>query len=343
VITADTLRLQARLDAEVAGIVDDQARALVRAWVAAWDEISAELQKELVAIIGDAAAGEVIPKLRVARSARLLSVLDYAARQLTTLSRDAGVSILTDLRSVVDQAAAVQARLVLTQMPSSFVPSQVPAATIDAIVARSAQQITSRTIPLAPESSEALRRELVRGVVVGANPKITAQRMVRRGEIAFNGGLNRAMTIARTETLDAHRAGAAAGQAAHADVLTGWVWLAHLSPRTCPSCIAMNGTLHPLSEPGPLDHQQGRCARMPKTLSWESLGISAREPAGVGVTDSRRWFASLDAGQQRSILGDAGWAAWRRGDFPLDQWARRKTNNGWRDSYIPARPPQVAA
>jgi hypothetical protein len=336
-ITADVLRIQHEIDSAIATIVDDQTRDLTRAWIDAWDEVHDELEASIQEILRRETAGNLVSKTIVARNGRLLQALGYINIRLITLANQAGVRILGDLRRISEQAVSAQMLLIRAQLPESYVLSgSVPGYAIDAIVARSAQQITARTFPLAPDAYEAVRRELIRGVVIGANPNLTAKKMVDRAEMRFNGGLARAVNIARTETLDAHRAASAAGQAAHTDVLTGWIWLAHLSSRTCISCIAMNGTLHPLSEPGPLDHQQGRCARMPKTLAWADLGIRSREPKSQ-VSDSRSWFGQLTAEQQRSILGDAGYGAWRRGEFPMERWAERRVTPGWRDSFVPRK------
>src|SRR5690606_29603745 len=139
---------------------------------------------------------------------------------------------------------------------------------------------------------EAMKRELVRGVVTGDNPRTAAAAMVKRVEGQFNGGLSRALGLARTEIIDAHRHAAQVAQEAHADVLNGWRWHCDLSVRTCPACLAMHGTMHPLSEPGPHDHVNGRCARVPVTKSWAELGFDIEEPADAFL-DAREWFDGL--------------------------------------------------
>lgn len=336
-VTDRVLRIQSELDSAVSTIVDNQTRDLTRAWIDAWDEVHDELEASVQEILKRTTAGNIVSKTVIARNGRLLQALGYVNLQLTRLANQSGIRILGDLRRISEQAVSAQMLLIRAQLPESYtLTGSVPGYAIDDIVARSAQQITARTFPLADDAYEAVRRELIRGVVIGANPNLTAKKMVNRAEMRFNGGLARAVNISRTETLDAHRAASAAGQAAHADVLTGWIWLAHLSPRTCASCIAMNGTLHPLSEPGPLDHQQGRCARMPRTLAWADLGIRSREPKDQ-VPHSRSWFRQLTSEQQRSILGDAAYTSWRRGEFPMERWAERRVTPGWRDSFVPRK------
>lgn len=96
----------------------------------------------------------------------------------------------------------------------------------------------------------------------------------------------------------------------------------------------MHGTHHPLTQPGPWDHQQGRCGRVPKVKSWEELGIPGIEPADV-LPDAQRRFAALPVRDQLAIMGPGRLAllnSWRVGwsDLP----ARRETP-AWRPSYVP--------
>lgn len=340
-ITQRALHLQAALEQQLNKMVNQQTRDLVQAWIRAWDETAGDLTGALQQILTDSQTG-VVAKTLMVRNSRLTEALQHIGQQLTSLANTAGVRITGDLRGVVEDAAKAQAPILQAQFPHAApaLRSTVNAATIDAIVRRSATQITARTYPLAPDAYDAVQRELLRGVIVGTNPKDTAARIVDRAEMRFNGGLARALTISRTETLDAHRNGAQHGQEAHADVMAGWVWLAHLDPKTCPACVGMNGTIHGLDEPGPLGHQNCRCSRMPKTKTWAELGfpeLAGDEPSDA-VQDSEEWFDGLTEAEQRKLLGRERFEAWRRGEYPVDQWARRKQNPGWRDSYVPAKP-----
>jgi SPP1 gp7 family putative phage head morphogenesis protein len=342
-VTARTLRLQRQIDAAVDRIVDAQTRDLVRAWAEAWDEVAPDLTATLLDML---VAGDRVTRTQLLRATRLRKALAVIADRLEQLGRDAGVRIVGDLQGIIDTAGGAQASVIDSQLPagSGLLDdldswSRIDAAQIDAIVRRATEQITSLTRPLADEAYAIVRRELIRGVAAGSNPRATAARMVRRAETAgFNLSLNRALTIARTETLDAHRAAAELGQAAHADVLAGWVWLAALSERTCPACLAMNGTEHPLTEPGPLGHQQCRCARVPAVKPWSELGIDGiDEPASL-VPDSAAFFEGLTVAQQKAILGPTRYEAWVAGRFPMERWATRRTTPGWRDSYVVASP-----
>jgi SPP1 gp7 family putative phage head morphogenesis protein len=343
-VTARTLILQAQLRRELEKITDAHVRALVAAWVDAWNEVEGDLRE---ALLEQLVAGERVTKAQLLRSKRLMKALVVVADHLEGLARSAGVLITGDLRGVIATAGAAQASVIDSQLPpgQDLVAldswSQVSDRAIDAIVRRSTQQITSRTRPLSREAATAVRRELIRGVAAGSNPKATARRIIARTEGRFNGGLNRALNIARTETLDAHRAGAALGMSQHADVLRGWEWLAAMDERTCPSCWAQHGSIHTLDEPGPNDHPQGRCARNVLTKSWADLGFDITEPPSV-TPDAQTVFDGLSAEQQKSILGPAKYQAYAAGQFPMDAWSVLKANPGWRDSYVAAPAPKFS-
>lgn len=335
-VTARTLRLQAQIRRDLDKITDRQTRRLVAAWADAWDEVAPDLTAALVDMIAD---GEKVTRAQLLRSARLRKSLAVIAAQLQHLADLAHVTITGDLQAIIDAAGEAQAKVIDSQLPprSDLLDgldswSRVEARQIEAIIRRSTQQITSRTKPLSPQAYDAVRRELLRGIAAGSNPKATAARMVRRVEGRFNGGLTRALNIARTETLDAHRAAAALGQAQHADVLQGWVWLAKLDTKTCPSCWSMAGSIHALDESGPDDHQQGRCGRMPVTRSWSDLGLDIPEPPSL-LPDAESLFGGLSPAEQLEILGPTRYAAWVDGRFPMTGWSVRRTTPGWRDSY----------
>lgn len=335
-ITAKTLQLTKRLRADLLKITNQHDRALTKAWVDAWDVVSTDLENAVNELIANAQGG-VLSRSMILRSRRLQYALEAIAQKLEQLSTDAGRLITDDLPGVVRSAGVAQEAIIASQLPKAEVDSLVGWAKVDskaitAIVQRTTERITSELWPLSAEADAVVRREIVRGIATGSNPSSTARAIMRGAEGGFNGGLSRALVIARTETLDAHRAAAALSHEANADVLGGWTWLTELGPRTCPACLGMSGTEHPLSEPGPLGHPQCRCARAPRTKTWAELGIDIPEPESA-LPDAGEWFAQQDERTQRSILGPGRYEAWKRGDYPMGDWAVRKPNPAWRASY----------
>lgn len=335
-ITQRTLRLVQEMRQSLDKILDGTTRDLTKAWVRAWDELIAVFNAAADELIAAAMDGRWPSRAQVARSTRAQRALDLAAQSLAVLAMQASNDISKAAWQAVYLAVESYKPILLSQLPPRAEVGigfdRIDLNAVEWIVKRTTEQINARHWPLAMDATEAMRRELVRGVVVGDNPRTAARNIVTRCEGAFNGGLSRAVNIARTEMLDAHRAGAQASQDADADVLAGWIWHCKLDTRSCPSCWAMHGTLHPLAEPGPLDHQSGRCSRTPKTKTWAELGFDIPEPPDV-LPDAQSAFRALPRDDQLKIMGpqrlnllDAGRINWA--DIP-----QRRTTTGWRDSY----------
>ena len=82
-----------------------------------------------------------------------------------------------------------------------------------------------------------------------------------------------------------------------------------------------------------------RCARVPVTKTWAELGFTGIRERPSLHRSSEAYFNRLSEANQRAILGNAGFEAWRRGDYPMSEWVKRQDNPGWRPSYIATRPP----
>ena len=308
----DVLRRQR---AAIAELIDEASDEVLLMWARAWTDLRAEIEAELA---------------RRGEAAMLTYSADYAGQRLIELGeRSAGI-VSGAARRLVELSMRDAAALIGAQLPSLWPLARPAKPELDAIVQRATTQITSRMWVLSDEATEAMRRRLIQGVAAGRHPRDTARLMVADVQDAFDGGLARAQVISRTETIDAYRTGAKAYHEANSDVLQGWVWLANLSARACPSCDAMHGTEHDLDEPGPLDHPQGRCSRMP--LVKPELVPNAPKPV---IESGPEWLARQPEGVQRSVLGPRRFEAWQDGNYPASRWAVRRESEAWRPSYGP--------
>lgn len=341
----DALTIEELLNQLTNEILDTRTRAMVEAWTRAWDQTQAELDSILTEITATTGAGGTVPVSTLTRHRRLQAAITALHQTLQALAGQALTGIQADITDIIDAADEAHTAMITAQLPAAAATTQAGITVmradptqIKAILARSVETITRDMDTMPDQVAATIRHELVRAITVGENPRVTARRMVRRVEDRFNFGLTRAMVISRTETLDAQRTAAKATQDANLDVLAGWVWQAHIDDRTCRGCVAMHGSLHDLDEPGPIDHHQGRCARVPKTKTWRELGFDIDEPESL-ITDGEHAFERLSEGTQRAILGK-DYDAWKKGDYPVSDWVRTRKNDGWRDSIAPTKAPK---
>ena len=343
-INRDTLRIDEQLDRLLASNIDDHEALLVAAFADVLRVTRAEAEAIASAMILAAEEGRSVSGLAVRneRVLRGLSAIREAIEQaLTTSLAGVPVTVSREAQSASDGARDMIAAQ-LTGARRAELQAAVVAASpeqVSAIVERTTQRIVSQSMPLGADAERVMRREIRRGIAVGENPRAVARRMVRALEDASDLALSRAMTIARTEQIDAHRAAAQATEAANTDVLAGWEWQAHADERLCPACLSMHGTRYDTDVPGPLGHPNCRCSRVPVTKTWEELGFPGmRDPAPIGES-REQILAGMSDEEMRRMLGARGYEAWKAGDYPPEKWAVRRENNDWRASYQVRRPP----
>lgn len=339
-VTVETIRLLRRirivLDAHVSVVDED----LVRAWSNAWQQIASEWEAAIAELQELRDDGKWPTRAQMRRAERATKALFLTRQALNDLAELAGVRIVQSIDDVVG-VAQEYLQVIASQYPrqaggiATVVGelTRADARQIDAIVRRTTDSVISFTRPLSMEAYGQMNSALIRGVQLGQSPQKVATRLLARLEGRFNGGLTRALVVARTELLDAHRAAAKAQHKANASVLAGWQWYSVLDTRTCPSCWSQHGTVHALSESGPHDHQQGRCVRLPITKPWSDLGFDdIKEPASL-VPDAQERFASLTRAQQLQVMGARRLGLLDAGDIDWADLSTLRKTRGWRDSY----------
>jgi hypothetical protein len=171
---------------------------------------------------------------------------------------------------------------------------------------------------LAPHTAGLVSDALVSGLALGHNPRKIAAIV----QDAFGGGLTDSLRFTRTAQIWAYRESNRATYLANQDVVSGWVWSAELGPRTCASCFAMHGTIHPLSEPL-RDHHAGRCSPLPI--------IRGQEPP---ITESgEAWFQRQPEAFQRQVLGPGRYDALREGKYKFGALSRVYNDRVYGDMF----------
>lgn len=179
---------------------------------------------------------------------------------------------------------------------------------------------------LGARATKVVREELIRGLVAGQNPNTVAREITKRApEIARN----RARLISRTEMLRSHRAASLSQMQANDRVVEGWIWTAAHSPRTCLSCLIMDGTFHTLDEE--LESHPGcRCSQRPALKPWSELGFTdIPQPKPFRTETGREWFMRQPEAVKLRMMGPAKYAAWRGHRIGLDDFTATKRSREW--------------
>lgn len=341
-VTPRTMELLDGLSIHVDQTLEAVDRAVLAAWARAWTEVAVEWESALadLAAAGEDGAWPSRRQIRRAQRARRALELTYEAVQRA--ARDMGLTVERALTTFVPAGAEWELALLQSQVPASTARGvqllssfdRVDPQALEAIVRRTAAAVTKDAAVLPAFVTTTIQSVLVKGVAVGDNPRAAAAEMLSRLQGSFDLGRTRALVIARTEMLDAHRTAAQAADKANAKALAGWQWVTTLDARTCIGCLAMHGRQYPVDTPGPLGHQQCRCARVPVRKSWADLGFDIPEPPDT-LPDAQAWFDALPPATQERIAGKQRLALYLDGHVSWEDLATRRTNPGWRDSFVP--------
>jgi len=316
------------------------ASRMVRAYAPAYQRISKEIDQVRARMAKARDAGEAINQSWVYREGRLRVLQAQVLEQITRFGGEADIIIggaidiattqgLADAGVLMDMALPEGISVSPTSPPGAaqpVIPESVRLATgaVEQVAAitRQGAAVGNLLATLGPDAVAVVTDALVSGVALGKNHKVIARDMRQ----AIGGNLTRALTIARTETLRAYREASRSAFATN-DAVTGWVWTADLSNRTCASCWAQHGSVHPLDEVM-ATHPRCRCSMVPKTRSWRELGFGDT-PEAVQIEDGPSVFRRLPAADQEAILGPAKYRAYRGREITLPDVVAERQSPVW--------------
>lgn len=316
------------------------ARQIVEAYAGPYKRISAEIERVSAKITTARATGLEVNQAWVYQEGRLRVLQGRVLDEIAKFAGEADIIIGGAIDLARTQGTADAGVLLDIALPEglSVSPTSTPGA-VQAVVPESVrlasgavQQMAAVTQQgaavgrliqtIAPDAVAVVTDALVSGVAMGKNPKVIAREM----RTALGGNLTRALTIARTETLRAYREASRSAFSSN-DAVTGWVWTADLSNRTCSSCWAQHGSVHPMDEIM-ATHPRCRCSMVPKTRSWRELGFGDT-PEAVQIEPGPAVFRKLPEADQRAILGDAKYRAYRAKEITLPDMVAKRESPVW--------------
>lgn len=277
-------------------VVNGTVTPIEREYVAIIERTSRELAALLRQEAAEAAVGATLSADTITRKARLQAIVDAARTNLAAAGGTAEARLVNAATGeLLPLAYDYTTGMVATQLGPAAWGASINPTTIAAVVART--EARARYLAdVAPNVIGNVEQALQRGVLVGDNPRLVAQRLTNVVRQALTQAGHSALRIMRTEMLDTYRNADYAVREANADVLQGWEWHSAADERTCVSCWAMHGEQFPNTVPGPDDHPNGRCVAVPVVLDRLALDLP---PA----PSRDELFARLSRAQQVQVLG----------------------------------------
>lgn len=164
-----------------------------------------------------------------------------------------------------------------------------------------------------PMAVDQMTNALIKNVAMGIPPGQTAKEMMN----GVAGGLNHALTVARTEQLRVYRE-ASRQQYEASGAVTGYMRMASKSGNTCIICLMLDGEIYPTSDLMSV-HPNDRCAMIPivrgvKPPEWER---------------GKDWLMRQDEDLQKKIIGPGAWQMWQDGDIELMDLVNKTTHPTW--------------
>ena len=343
------------------------AAQMVRVYADSWKRIRKKLERLQTEYERAQSQGQDVGLGWLYQQQRLSSMQALVAKELAHFAKYAEGSVSAQQARVIAESLQFSRDMTILSLGAEydgqgrFAVKTLHKGAIEALIGATQQGSALDRLfrQIREDGAKAAEDALVQGIVLGYNPRKIAP-LIRD---ALGVQLNRALTISRTEVMRAQRVATAENYKQNADVVKGWRWQAALTGNTCPVCISLHGSEHPLSETMS-SHPNCRCTSTAITKSWEELGaefgfdFSAAEKVGPSfeeiakkykLSDEQKrmyaqrkmtgeaYFRSLSAEEQRAILGPSKWLAWKDGKFGFDALSRKTYSAVWGEGVRQAR------
>jgi len=335
------------------------AAQMVRVYADSWKRIRKKLERLQTEYERAQSQGQDVGLGWLYQQQRLSSMQALVAKELAHFAKYAEGSVSAQQARVIAESLQFSRDMTILSLGAEydgqgrFAVKTLHKGAIEALIGATQQGSALDRLfrQIREDGAKAAEDALVQGIVLGYNPRKIAP-LIRD---ALGVQLNRALTISRTEVMRAQRIATAESYKANADVIKGWRWQAALTGNTCPVCLSLHGSEHPITETMS-SHPACRCTSTAIVKSWEELGaeygvdFSGVEKAGpsfadvakkYGITPEQQrtyanrklsgeaYFRSLSAEEQRAILGPSKWLAWKDGKFGFDALSRKTYSALW--------------
>lgn len=223
-----------------------------------WLPVESELMRK---------TAEVVRRLTLARdSSSATEALEIERSRLSSLLDDVRDEIQrwndaeeTRMSAAGRKSASDGTRAAAKQLTLAAGFGSLNAAASERIVQRfDSVPLTRRHATAGQEAKEAVRQAIFSAVSQGENPRTINTRVMN----ALDSSRDYADTLARTWIVSAHRDAGIEYYRSQGDLVKGWEWLCAKNLRTCPLCLARDGTVWPVDSEF-VSHPRCRCTTIP--------------------------------------------------------------------------------
>ena len=296
------------------GQMDDMARR--------WLGVESALEAQMTALAEELArmrdAGKSIEAWRLFELERYRTLLGQAERQVNAYSRDAGGLITSRQEELAGLGIQHAAEAIRTSFLSSggrvggFFDI-LPVEAIEQMIGIAGDGTPLERLLRAswPDAVDGLTQALIDGTALGRNPRDVA-RMMRDG---LSQGLDRMLTIARTEQLRAYRE-AARAQYQVSGLVKSYKRIAAFD--ACMACTALDGEVYDVEELLEV-HPNDRCAMVPQVEGLPEIQYQSAADR----------FLELPEEEQRARMGDGAFELFSAGQISLSDFAVHSESTDW--------------
>lgn len=305
------------------------AAELVRHYQVAWDAVERDLQ-ELTRLIDAAIArGEPVSETWLRRQQWFLSLQESIEQRMVQFGGNGAHTL------AVTQQGAVQLALNLgtayrTALGSAFdarvwstafehwVSALQPNSPLQGVLSKYGDRV-----------AESITRRITEGLGTGQGMDSVVKAII--GDVGPDVVEGNLRTLVRTEGMRAYRGAGREELSAVGATIPGqheWEWLAALSDRTCPACLAMHRKRFPFDQYP--DHFHVGCRCIARLVIDEAI---VPRVGSVGMTGDE-WLRTRPAAVQRKLLRTKGrYDAFRKG-APLNDFVTVTHDDTWGNSIV---------
>lgn len=317
-------------DSDIARLVEAQKRRILaretemmREMTRRWLEIERALEAEMLKVVTELGGETLVTEAMLLRNTRFQKLLyqaraeygkfaDYMDEKISEMQAEA-------LKDGIDDAYKVLG-VGLDGAGLAITFDKLPIGALETMIGLTADGSTLKKLLMDSygEAVNGIIAEMLTGLAKGLHPTDIAELMANK----FGVGLQRALTIARTEQARAYRM-ASLEQYRNSGVVTQYKRMAKKDDTTCLGCLFSDGEIYE-TEDEFSEHPNGRCSIIPVVRgvpepTWET---------------GKEWFENLSEDRQRSILGEARFDLWQSGTS-LDEMTQLVSDPTWGGKVVP--------